>query len=290
MIAVRLGAAREDARMWEADALLNAIFDNPDDDTPRLVYADWLQEHDQENYAQFIRLQCSVAHCKMWSDEANDLWEQIGRAWNRLAEEWWPATVDYWPGIGSPRRNYCLDASHFHRGFLRENIPIACENLIKYPEHWPWLPTPASSIVEFTDDDDMNRLASVTLLRRLRTVRFDGGFGEGDDGTVSHPRSSHLNSLLSSPHLHCVRVLDLSGVALERTTADLLLTLPNLASVEELAVRFEGEEFDREDLVARLAAQFKRVSTVTTRVFNGFDTFDSALSIPPIVPEGELPF
>jgi len=79
-------------------------------------------------------------------------------------------------------------------------------------------------------------------------------------------------------------------VALERTTADLLLTLPNLASVEELAVRFEGEEFDREDLVARLAAQFKRVSTVTTRVFNGFDTFDSALSIPPIVPEGELPF
>ena len=40
----------------EADALLNAIFDNPDDDTPRLVYADWLQEHDFEDYAQFIRL------------------------------------------------------------------------------------------------------------------------------------------------------------------------------------------------------------------------------------------
>ena len=43
----------------EADAFLDAIFDNPDDDTPRLVYADWLQEHGQENYAQFIRLQCA---------------------------------------------------------------------------------------------------------------------------------------------------------------------------------------------------------------------------------------
>ena len=40
----------------EADAFLDAIFDHPDDDTPRLVYADWLQEHGQEDYAQFIRL------------------------------------------------------------------------------------------------------------------------------------------------------------------------------------------------------------------------------------------
>jgi uncharacterized protein (TIGR02996 family) len=40
----------------EADALLDAIFDHPDEDTPRLVYADWLQEHGHEDYAQFIRL------------------------------------------------------------------------------------------------------------------------------------------------------------------------------------------------------------------------------------------
>ena len=40
----------------EADALLDAIFDAPDDDTPRLVYADWLQEHGHEDYAQFIQL------------------------------------------------------------------------------------------------------------------------------------------------------------------------------------------------------------------------------------------
>jgi uncharacterized protein (TIGR02996 family) len=31
--------------MPEGDALLAAVLDNPQDDTPRLVYADWLDEH-----------------------------------------------------------------------------------------------------------------------------------------------------------------------------------------------------------------------------------------------------
>jgi uncharacterized protein (TIGR02996 family) len=44
--------------MTDQHALLAAIRQNPDDDTPRLVYADWLQEHDQPERAEFIRLQC----------------------------------------------------------------------------------------------------------------------------------------------------------------------------------------------------------------------------------------
>ena len=37
------------------DAFLQAILDAPDDDTPRLVYADWLEEHGQPDRAEFIR-------------------------------------------------------------------------------------------------------------------------------------------------------------------------------------------------------------------------------------------
>lgn len=40
----------------EREAFLRAIFDAPDDDTPRLVYADWLEEHDEEIAAKAIRL------------------------------------------------------------------------------------------------------------------------------------------------------------------------------------------------------------------------------------------
>jgi uncharacterized protein (TIGR02996 family) len=36
---------------------LEAILESPDDDLPRLVYADWLDEHDESNRASFIRTQ-----------------------------------------------------------------------------------------------------------------------------------------------------------------------------------------------------------------------------------------
>jgi uncharacterized protein (TIGR02996 family) len=47
--------------MSDEDALLRAIHANPDDDTPRLVYADWLDEHGQPERAEFIRVQVQIA-------------------------------------------------------------------------------------------------------------------------------------------------------------------------------------------------------------------------------------
>jgi uncharacterized protein (TIGR02996 family) len=47
--------------MTHDDAFLQAILDAPDDDTPRLVYADWLEEHAEPERAEFIRVQCRLA-------------------------------------------------------------------------------------------------------------------------------------------------------------------------------------------------------------------------------------
>lgn len=47
--------------MSDEEALLAAIAASPDEDTPRLVYADWLDEHDQPIRAEFIRVQIEVA-------------------------------------------------------------------------------------------------------------------------------------------------------------------------------------------------------------------------------------
>jgi uncharacterized protein (TIGR02996 family) len=46
--------------MTHDEAFLRAILDNPDDDTPRLVYADWLEEQGDPR-GEFIRLQCLLA-------------------------------------------------------------------------------------------------------------------------------------------------------------------------------------------------------------------------------------
>ncbi|WP_088260638.1 TIGR02996 domain-containing protein [Fimbriiglobus ruber] len=48
--------------MTERDALLRAVLENPDDDLPRLVMADWLEEHGQESEAVKIRYGVANPH------------------------------------------------------------------------------------------------------------------------------------------------------------------------------------------------------------------------------------
>lgn len=46
--------------MTDRDGLLAAVLACPDDDLPRLVYADWLEEHGEGEHAEFIRVQCKA--------------------------------------------------------------------------------------------------------------------------------------------------------------------------------------------------------------------------------------
>lgn len=47
--------------MTEDQSLIAAILNDPDDDLPRLVYADWLDEHSEPERAELIRVQCELA-------------------------------------------------------------------------------------------------------------------------------------------------------------------------------------------------------------------------------------
>jgi uncharacterized protein (TIGR02996 family) len=44
--------------MAEHPGFLQAVIEAPDDDAPRLIYADWLEDHGDPERAEFIRLQC----------------------------------------------------------------------------------------------------------------------------------------------------------------------------------------------------------------------------------------
>jgi uncharacterized protein (TIGR02996 family) len=63
------------------EPFLRAICENPEDDTVRLVYADWLQENGDEDRAEFIRLQIAEQHESSESVRANHLRVKHGRAW-----------------------------------------------------------------------------------------------------------------------------------------------------------------------------------------------------------------
>ena len=68
----------------EEQALLRAVRAAPEDDTPRLVYADWLEERDDADRAEFIRVQCELTNLTPAEPEWVDLADREGELAARL--------------------------------------------------------------------------------------------------------------------------------------------------------------------------------------------------------------
>lgn len=82
--------------MTDEPALLAAVAAAPDDDTPRLVYADWLDDHDRPARAEFVRGQCRLAAATPADDGHAELVERNGElgAWLRAFDPAPPAKRD----------------------------------------------------------------------------------------------------------------------------------------------------------------------------------------------------
>ncbi len=52
------------------DAFLQAIIESPDNDGPRLVLADWLEDHGQQERAEFIRVRVALAGSRLTGQAA----------------------------------------------------------------------------------------------------------------------------------------------------------------------------------------------------------------------------
>ncbi len=96
--------------MSDEKALLAAIWEYPHEDTPRLVYADWLQEQGGEANvarAEFIRVQCEMAHVDWYSER----WKELKSRATKLSE---PFTGEWKRGCSAAIRN-----ASYERGFFR---------------------------------------------------------------------------------------------------------------------------------------------------------------------------
>lgn len=75
--------------MTDREALLRAVCENPDDDLPRLVFADWLDEHDEPERAHFVRTQVEFARLAREGQGASKELRQIDRAiWKQHGKQW----------------------------------------------------------------------------------------------------------------------------------------------------------------------------------------------------------
>jgi uncharacterized protein (TIGR02996 family) len=67
---------------------LASIVAEPDDDTRRLAYADWLDEHDQVERAETIRVQCALARLRYDDDAASALQAREHRLLSKHLPQW----------------------------------------------------------------------------------------------------------------------------------------------------------------------------------------------------------
>ena len=111
----------------DAETLFQAICSSPEDDFPRLLFADLLEEQGHPALAaraSFIRRQIECEHHPLGSPARLELNRQIGVLRDQFQDEWDRAFTD---------RNQCFESVTRRRGFVDE-VQIAVDQLLSLGE------------------------------------------------------------------------------------------------------------------------------------------------------------
>jgi len=208
--------------MSDESALLAAILAHPDEDTPRLMYADWLQENGQPERAEFIRLQIELT--REYTVEGDNRQFDIQER-NRVA--WAP----HLPLDHSDRW-----AWYFTRGMPEE---LRCE-AAAYFEHHRKL-TAGSHIRELTLID-----ASVTHLVGLAEIGWPAsvislGLQECSKANrfgLDYDCTNGIVSLVSSGRMCQLRSLRFQMYGISDIAVRAIVDSPNSAQLASLTIRY----------------------------------------------------
>lgn len=180
------------------DAFIRTIVANPEDDAPRLVYADWLDETEDKanaDRAEFIRLQIRLETLPVNDPQRprllnreQALLKKYSKAWAKPFREilWW------WS---------------FGRGFL-EGAVVPTERMgEKFTSLFRDLTerTPLREVTLFQQTGDVGcLLPAAPLMKRLRSFRIRGAVFLSEAG-------SDLRTLFESKHLSGLTCLEIQG-------------------------------------------------------------------------------
>jgi uncharacterized protein (TIGR02996 family) len=199
--------------MNHEQAFLQAIRETPDEDAPRLIYADWLEEQGgaaRAARAAFIRLQCRLVDLPdedpvrdRLEDEAADLLAEYQAEWTQplsgIAEDW-----------------------RFSRGFV-EHIRIRGDNLLSHAEHLFDI-APLRSLHVQIHRSDVPHLAACPQLHWVSTLDF----------SRCQLNDRALQYLLTSPHLERLSALNLDGNDINTPGIQTLIRSPLFARLQRL--------------------------------------------------------
>jgi uncharacterized protein (TIGR02996 family) len=205
--------------MNDREALLASIRANPDEDTPRLAFADFLDEQRGKTdkvLARFIRLQIELARSGCVNPQNHPLAPEINRLELKHAEKW----------AGGLKGLVLM--SRFARGFVEEVTMYSRRFVAEGDKLFAAQPVRAVKFADMTGGRGVAppaELFACPHLARLHTIHF-----------VGRPVDDQFSGIYArSPHLAGIRCLRIGRCSL--TPAGLLALLearstPNLGELE----------------------------------------------------------
>lgn len=109
---------------------IRAILEAPDDDGPRLIYADWLDEHGRHDRAEFIRLQVEAARLPA-CQQAESMLKRAEQLLDGQDVSWCP-TLGYMIGVAGWRRGFIDSLSAEVRSWLRHGRSLRSEQPLRH--------------------------------------------------------------------------------------------------------------------------------------------------------------
>lgn len=213
-------------RTTEVDFLAE-ILAAPDDDAPRLVLADWFEDHDDER-GEFIRLQCERAHLPQHEDRWWQLWDREQQLLARHGQSWlrrWRRPRFLGRRIDSDGDCTGAPLAPLTRIFRRGLPEVASARNV-------------SALRRGLDAPERR------LVREIHLFAYDPRLLPGLLGTLEGLAGlavpgSQLGADFVAPFAQCpaaaaLRRLDLSRNLLQRTSLELLCASPYLRSLQSL--------------------------------------------------------
>jgi uncharacterized protein (TIGR02996 family) len=198
--------------MSDEKALLAAIWEHPHEDTPRLMYADRLQENGQPERAEFIRVQCEIARIDETDTRHNELRRREARIWKKCGRLW---------KEGLPPNVRC---NHFERGFpTNRNVGIPARRFLKMCTA-DFAPVPLWDYYLMKAEPVWKQLLSSANLSRLFALQT----------SLSHCGPEPVRQFADSPYTRNLAGLSLSSWEIGPAGLNTLLEvkLPNLRKLE----------------------------------------------------------
>ena len=231
-------------------AFLRAICAAPDDDTPRLVFADWLDEHGDAKRAEFIRVSCELEQV----EEFGPRWRALGERSRKLLD---PNRAK-WSSELADRKLLNVE---FRRGFVDEVTIYSKRFVADAAKLLALAPIQRLKLADLTAArgnvplDDVLACPAVARLRGL------------DLSNTPLPDSA-VEQLAACVNLRGLRELSLDASALTGDACRTLLRSEYLAGLTDLtlAVRFDSNAAGN-DLAVALAAEpgLRRIARLTLR-------------------------